>query len=184
MWGNTQVATVVPTLININQIPENANTMVRATYGRPETWRFLFHTVIESGGTDSAIGETALLEINYDLIVGIGRSAVKIVNFATLLYDWSGGLSVFRGQPLFVTQTRGFNQIGGTPDPAPLIDQFVAQDITIVANAAYLTDVPGAVPVKVAVSAQIAPNHHQRPDWFLMDKDLPEQFPGAEIGGR
>ena len=187
MWAATQMLTVPPTLTGVDPVPVFNQTLARASYGRTETWRFLFHAVIVAGGTPTDVGEGAFVEVRFDLLIGMGRSAIKVPSFVLLQWDWGNGNLPRIDQPLYTTSTRDSVSIPAVPlEEQRVIDQFVAQDITIVANAAYFTDtsVTPLLPVKVDVSAQIAPNAHVRPDWYRVDATPSEQFPGGEIGAR
>ena len=198
LWGNTQELTLLPggpsnpgaTVLD----RVNHTTMVRVSYGRPETWRFLFHLKLLSGGlepTPDPIDPTLQqsLSASFDLIIGIGRSAVTIENFVELVYTWgfAPGQVALQGLVLWKSYTQNLPYLTTQPDfvyvNEPPIDTFVAQDITIVANTLYYSPYLGIGPMRVAVSAHIAPNVHVRPDWHN-DAPLSEKFPGAEIGAR
>lgn len=186
LWGQTQKIEVNPTLLAIQPVQENNTTLCRAAYGRPETWRWLLAFQILSGGTPSGAGETALVEVVFELISGVGRSALRLPEFMVMQLDWSNGNPVRTNQLVYATSAPAFSSIPWpAADPVPRIETFVSQDITIVAKAAYLTDVPGAVaPVQIEVTGQLAPNTHVRPDWMQIDANPAAQFPGGEIGGR
>lgn len=185
LWGQTQAVAVNPTLIGIQQQQENNTTLVRVAYGRPDTFRFLVGFQILSGGTPSGPAETALVEVVFELIIGMGRSALRIPEFAYLQLDWSNGNAVRSNQLVYETSTPAYPAVPWpASDPVPRIETFVGQDVTLVAKSAYLTDVPGAVPVQIEVTGMIAPNTHTRPDWMQVDAQPAVQFPGGETGGR
>lgn len=187
LWGNTQNVLVQPTASLMSPVQENNTTLVRVAYGRPETWRWLFALKIISGGAPTDVGETAIVEVTFELVVGLGRSAIRLPEFAALYLDWNNGFPVRTNQMVYATSTPAFSAIPWpAPDPIPRIETFVAQDITIVAKAAYITDVAvGPVPpVNIEISGHVAPNTHIRPDWLQIDAPSTAQFPGGEVGGR
>lgn len=189
LWGNTQFLELAPQPL-LTAFTPTENTLVRASYGRPESWRFLFHMQNQREATANTLpGESAILECSFDLIIGIGRSSVRIPDFVILQFEWGNGGFLFGSWTTYTTSARVVESIQQTPitDPPARADVFVAQDITIVGKLSYFTDsvVPAAVPTaRVAISAQISPNTHVRPDWLLNDTQRAEQFPGGEIGGR
>ncbi len=182
LWGQTQNMTVAASA-GASTNEGNTNTLVRIAYNRPETWRFLFAARIISA-PESAVGQHAELSIWFELITGIGRSAIQIPFFSNIPdFNWDNGVGV----PL---ETRWLNQAFiQLPGPAftnPLYftETITGQDLTVVAHARFATDIPAAAPCIVEVSGQFAPNVHVRPDWSRLEVSEAEQFAGGETGGR
>jgi hypothetical protein len=184
LWGNTQSYVVAGQVLGALPSPNNSQTLAKVGYGRPDSWRFMLSAVIESGGSDTAVGEQAIVEVVFALIIGVGRSAIKLPEFVALQWDWSGGLSVFRHQALYVTQAPSVPAIGGAPGASPFIDLIMAESCSVQASVSYFTDVAAPAPIHVDVSAQLAPNVHIRPDWFQIGAPPAVQFPGKEVGGK
>lgn len=189
LWGNTQTL-VLPAVPLISPLLPLENTLVRASYGRPESWKFLLHAKILQGGTANTLaGQAASVDISFDLILGVGRSALTISDFAQMQFEWGNGGFLFEGWQTFVTSAPMVESITQAVPPAgfvpPRMDQFVAQDVTIVGKAIYYTDAVPLAPasVRLALSAQIAPQVHVRPDWYR-DEPAAAKFLGAEIDGR
>lgn len=184
LWGNTQRLTLQPYAVG-NPPIINQQTLLRVRYGRPETWRFLFAFEIVAGGSATVGAEQATVAVEYQLIVGIGRSMIKIRGFLEQTIDWSGGFQPRRNQLVFQTATLAQPSIPFPANPVErtVIDQFVAQDITLEVFAHYFTDVAAPVPAEIEVHGQVAPNTHVRPDWYQIGKPAAQQFPGGEVGG-
>jgi hypothetical protein len=184
LWGNTELISVPPTgLAATSNVA--SKTLVRASYGRPEKWHFLFNLQLKGPVLVSFPGNTAFLDCTFDLILGVGRSAITLVNFAALQYDWGNGGNMFPTNQMWTQVGRIQESISATPstDPPFRPDHFIAQDVTIVANLFYQTDVPGAAPIVAEVSGQISPATHVRPDW-LVEGPPAEKFLGGETGAR
>ena len=185
LWGNTQVRTIAPG--SPLRLAPDVNTMCQSRYKRPETWHWLFAARIAGGGSPTVGVQQATATINFQLILGIGRSLVKLPFFEGLNFSWTGGNPVPPSTiVLYTTQTY---QARTFPIVLPLgsegvINQVVAESITVVAEANYITDVPAAVPLQVEISALIAPKVHIRPDWYINALGEDRQFTGAETEGR
>lgn len=196
LWGNTQRVQVRP---NVG-VQANLNTLVRVSYGRPETWHFLLSATLLSAVDGNPAVDVSSAGAEFALYTGIGRSLIKIPTLYT--FGWNWGL----GQPAVaapVNLPEWTNQsYQSRPDSSSIFfdfatdvevyrvetitgtDKFIGQDITIVANVYFNTTVAGADPAEIEISAQVAPAVHVRPDWSRMDVGPAEQFPGGEVGGR
>lgn len=184
LWGNTQIMSVAASAgASLNE--GNTNTLVRIAYNRPETWRFLFAARIISAPQTIA-GQSAELAVWFELITGIGRSAIQIPFFSNIPdFNWDNGVAV--PPPTEVRWlNQAFIQLPGPAFTNPLYftETITGQDLTVVAHARFATDIPGAAPCVVEVSGQFAPNVHVRPDWSRLEVSEAEQFAGGETGGR
>ena len=202
MWG-TSVAvdtTDVPILSGAERAAATQQ-LARISYKRPDSFRFLFLAellVVPSVPTD---GST--IQVDYDLIVGVGRSQ------ATLGFTGSPGAvestdasttEFFRGFCRFRWQAAGGSY--GPPKKwttkvtSPVLDD---TNTLLVLNDARVSDVIIAEdlqcrarlaaagttsdPVRVMVSAYFAPNVHLRPEWFTDREGNEPRFRGKEDGG-
>ena len=146
--------------------------LARVDYGRPETWSFFFYAYLqESVGGDGA----GNYGVTFDLFIGSGRSTVSIPGFCTMLIP-QGDAGDPRGRR-FTKSVVG--PVYNDTDPAPIIDDFVAQSINCTARVQCqggLIDMSGTL----VVSAFFAPRAHIRPEWFRAQG---EQFRGGEDNG-
>lgn len=194
LWGNTQTLVVkgssfvAPNTGDVNQ------TLCRVAYKRPDTWRFLFQAKILAAPA-MPVANQANLSVWFDLIVGIGRAAVKIPFFKTLGgWNWQNAPAPVNQQQwsthsdqstqsfISLEYGSGTDTLFGTASIPT--DQIVGQDITVNATATFTTDLALPQQATVEVSCMLAPNSHVRPDWMLLGRSRSEQFPGGETGGR
>lgn len=181
MWGNTQPIELVPNQFIAPELNFGSTTLLRAAYARPETWRFMFSAIIRSA-PNAGPGEQAQINVQFDLITGIGRSNMQIPGFVTFGFQWVAAAAPV-GTLEWTNLTRTTTLISATE--VGFTDQFIGQDITFVAKANFVTNIPAAPNAVIEVSGQISPNVHVRPDWYQVDAEQQSvQFPGAEIGGR
>lgn len=190
LWGNSEtVATVVQALVN-PAAPLNPSTqqLAKVNYGRPDTWRFLFGVQVLQA-PDAAVGDPVVITIDFDLTVGLGRSALLMPGtvqgvpqpsgFARFVFDYTGIISgrTKWTSVVLAPQTVETSGLGFQPS----LDQFVAEDIQCAARVLAIGDELGAnigLPVVVTVHSYFAPNAHVRPEWFEAN------FRGNENGGR
>lgn len=209
MWGNTQRlrTTVQDSAATANDRITTGGQLARVSYGRPETWRWLFQARLISG-PNSPVNATSL-EVSFQLVAGIGRSNIRLVTAGIAAQDQSferydfqwGPLGPFpAGVHLYSTQCLAPNRLYRTDPPFPdqtgnaaagsesasVIETITAQDIQLNVRLVALAP-PGTVTigqqVEVEVSGHFAPNAHVRPDWF-QDGPRARQFPGGETGAR
>ena len=186
MWGNTQLLEASDSL-GVNT-PGVQGQLVRISYGRPETWHWVFAAKLLSAD-DTQIGEQHVVEVAFDLTVGIGRASIILPRFEVLRWRW-GNNTTTETAPLgtkwstaALAPVRVDPSLGDT-DPwaaqggrttSNVIDQIVAQDLQLQTTLTVST--LGTLSARVEVSAQFAPKTHIRPEWHL------EHFPGGEHGG-
>lgn len=207
MWGNTQLIAAPPNTFTDPNVSEQKISLCRVAYNRPETWRFLLAAKLVSAPATGG-GDQANVSLWFELMTGIGRSAIILPFWASLPgWQWNFGASVpvnltdwtnwTSGSNLGRTITDAFTSVTDETPPVtttfPQIlssftiptDTIIGQDMTLVAHVNFVTDIPGVTqPAVVEVSAQFAPNTHVRPDWMQVDAGPREQFPGGEIRGR
>ncbi len=151
LWGTSQTLALDGSLAEFQSAQ-----LVKINYARPENWRFLFAAQLD----DDLIGGDSL-EIDIDLIVGLGRSFVKLPNFWVHVFNGvaAAGLSVW-----------------ATKDTSPAANELVvAQDIQC--SARLHGNFNPTLTKRLTVSAFFAPNVHIRPEWFE------RHFRGNENGG-
>lgn len=190
-WGNTQLLTVPADLFTNPNVHEQQVTLLRVQYNRPETWRFLFSARIVSAPVVGAL-EQANAGVWFELITGIGRSAMRIPFWVTLpSWTWNFGAAV--PNLVFWTNQAPTSDVSVSvsSDVVPISvssqifsDLIVGQDISVVAHAVFNSDAVAPAPAVIEVSGHFAPNVHVRPDWLQVDAPPSEQFSGGELKGR
>lgn len=190
LWGNTQPVSVPPDLFTNPNLHEQQITLLRISYKRPETWRFLFSARMLSGpGSDN---HQSNVSVWFELLTGIGRSAIRIPFWVSLpQFSWNNlaGPSTAIVQWTTHATESGLQFSFDSQDPQVtwqtqiLSDLIVGQDLTVVAHCSFTTNLETTTPAVVEVSGQLAPNVHTRPDWY---RNAPDElvFPGAEVEGR
>lgn len=178
MWGNSvQTRELVANEIGTQQI-------VKINYGRPETWHWYFGARIVQGPDAQAPG-SAVMEVYWDLTIGIGRSMSPIQQFEFYSVVWLTSAPVTQHPIKYSTSVIGpVRDQSNSLEPPNLISQIVAQDIQLSARVRLTNAVVAGTPLVAELTAMFSPVTHVRPDWMLLDRDVAEQFPGGEIGGR
>lgn len=198
LWGNTQTvrAIVQPAGAGLLPVP-NVNTLVRVDYHRPETWHWLFQARLLAGPNNTP-GSQLTVIANFNVIVGVGRSAIRVQGvlgtqsrplegFTFIMGPSSTGFPV--GAQLWSTGGQ-FSRLMSTEAVLPGVEayQLVADTIVCDVSVTASADVGNVLalgnPVDLEVSAAFAPVAHVRPDWYRLETSEAEQFPGGEIGGR
>jgi len=205
MWGNTQRIEVVvqsPT----NPLVFSPGQLLRIAYKRPETWHWVLSARLIDG-PNSTLVDPIIVEVHYDLTIGIGRSMMQIPGgyayfdqrndpaFERFQFIWGGptvgaDATFPRGAQIYSTavQAPGKDFLNGpvpTKSPA-IVNEIVAQDIQLNCRVIAIT-FPAGTPiggrVTVEVSGHFAPKNHIRPDWFREGTE-PQQFQGGEVEGK
>lgn len=188
LWGNTQTFTIPGFTIQAGdasdtQTPPLGGQLCRVPYRRPDTFHFLLSAQLVAGPDIPAnLNETAIVRVDFDLIVGIGRSSIVLPAFDEQKFQWTS-LPAPLDSRTFVTSVIGRHSIvDGDPADLTVVDEITAQDIQLSCRVSLeytrtSSDVPLDIPdTVVIVSAQFAPKTHIRPEWEL------EYFPGDEQG--
>jgi hypothetical protein len=187
LWGSTQTVDlrIDPPLV-ANQATFT-HQLAKISYGRPETWHWIFAAnVISADPAD--VGQDLILDIQWDLTIGVGRSSTRFENFDRWFLIWTAGIFPASLRTLWAQRTvrAGIPRTPVVPTvyPDEIIDRVTAQDIQL--NAVVRLGESGALSPKsarVEVGAFFAPSTHVRPDWFAVGP--PEiKFGGAEIQGK
>jgi hypothetical protein len=149
-------------------------------------------------GEDADLVDPIIVQVHFDLVVGIGRSIVQIPGgtgyfdqrndppFEKFTFAWGG--PTVGADPVFPQGAQIYSTAVLAPStefvngPAPtkstaIVNEIVAQDIQLNCRV-NATTFPGGShvgkTVKVEVSAHFSPKTHIRPEWHM------HMFPGAE----
>jgi hypothetical protein len=178
MWGGHQTMAIPQSAGGASSpLVPTPGQVTRISYGRPETWRWMFGCKLLAGPDTTAIGQHVSLGIHFDLSIGIGRSVMLIPDFELYQFNWDDGQAFpqdrFVWSSQSITPGRTFVAPATSTNPG-VCDHFVAQDIQCTVRC-FLQElsIPSA-PVTVELSALFAPNVHLRPEWHL------HTFPGGE----
>lgn len=186
LWGNLQVQSVLPLGGGAVPLVATSSQMCKVAYGRPETWNWFFSAKLLSGPDTGGVGQHGSLTVHWDLILGVGRSAVVVPDFDLFAFHWDDGAPFPTNQQIWSTQTTSppkvFNNPGPSTGPA-IVDTIAAQDIQLTARCfAQELAIVVQLPIVVELQAHFAPRSHTRPDWFI-DGPRNEVFAGSETGG-
>ena len=172
LWGNSQSLTFTQ-VASVNN-PPTTQQLVKIAYRRPETWTFLFYLQITNATAGASPG--IILNANFDVILGVGRSQLSIPTFIELVAAVPGG-----GGPSAVSWTTmayapGLLKPDDGSSASVLISEIPAQDIQVQVRSGM--PLGAQQPVTIEVGAFFSPKVHVRPDWL----GRPE-FSGEERGG-
>jgi hypothetical protein len=157
MWGTSETMALSGTAAEFK-----GKQLVKINYARPENWRFFLAVQL-----DTPLAALDTLEIDFDLIIGVGRSNVQILNFAVFTFAGPVGSGTI---------------LWRTKDTSPEANELVvAQDVQMSARMRGSFD-PALTKIATA-TAFFAPNVHIRPEWFSSDPDDVARFRGDENGG-
>lgn len=194
MWGTSTTFNFVGT----SGFSVNSVQLARVNYARPETWAFLFAAKLVNVPTPSSANLE--LAVYFDLVTGVGRSAVQIdsnntsngpdgsapgtrTGFAKLA--WIIAIAAVRdNEQKWTTVTRPPNLDETETTPfRPAIEHFPAQDIQCSARVVIGggVEIAGA-PFSIELHSYFAPLSHVRPEWFTSGSPG-SKFRGAETGG-
>lgn len=208
MWGNSQrIEGIVQD--TVGDRPPTNGQMVRINYGRPESWHWMLSAKLLEG-PDAGAGDTLQISVDFDLITGIGRSAIDIrqqpltsqtafKTFESYTFAWGPAALIFpAGAMIWTTQVLApnrnyrndppFPNYDGVPVPGAfittpsIIDHIVAQDIQLNVRVLATAVPPGSVAVGQPFAVEVSAQFAP----FVHTR--PEwhkggRFPGAEDGG-
>jgi len=153
--------------------------LARIDYARPESWHFLFWAQLNEyvglGGSKC--------DLYFDLILGLGRSSVKLDNFEHFVFE-NAGTPPVRGQTIYSTQAQGPLRFAGDTTPN-LLDDFPAQSVNVNARAVVNIGSGALIVADLTVAAMFAPKSHIRPEWFITAAPAlnSSRFRGGEQAG-
>lgn len=199
MWGNSIEVPMVASFGGVFDAPVATGQVLKIAYKRPECWHWVFEARLISVSRNNAAGEISSITLDWDLILGHGRSQTQFRSFDQWQWVWGdtvGAQNAPVGTVMWATQTRtpplGYRFNGSTdswepdPDTRRLVDQIVGEDIQLNCRIAFGTGGVAMTGV-LGVSAYLSPKTHIRPDWSqgASVRVPPEaQFPGGEVAGR
>jgi hypothetical protein len=122
----------------------------------------------------STVGQE--VDLQFDLIVGIGRSMATLPAFETYKFVCEAGHKL-DGQVIWSTNVHGPKRWNISDAASNIIDKFPAQDIQCSVRATYSYGETHGDTAQLMCYAGFAPLSHQRPDWFA------RMFSGGELGG-
>jgi len=178
LWGDTKNVIVENSSgVTVNYVTQQ---LAKVSYGRPETWDFMFAARIINFEPDDTAGE---IDVAFDVTIGVGRSHLEMPGFETFMWTWTSAPSPLN-QVKYSAEVYGPVRTDipippATTIPSNVISEITAQDIQVQARVAYTggTIVPKRATVEV--TAFFAPRSHIRPEWF---QDT-NQFRGGEQDG-
>lgn len=163
MWGNELPVDLVATGAPFDIISPQ---IVNINYGRPETWSWIMWARIVA---DNAIGNPGVVQVRFNLTVGIGRTKLTMDDFVTFIFT-----PILPTVGLHYTTTT----LDETPDADRVLADFPAQDIILNANCIITGGAAPGSAVSLYVGAMFAPKSHIRPEWYE------GRFPGGEDNGK
>lgn len=195
MWGNSQRVRITTQGFGAGRVV--THQLLKVAYKRPETWHWLFHTVLFEGPTPGTPQEAGF-RVDFDVTLGHGRSVVKLPSFETFSRHWAdipptpASRTPPLNQPIWSTSAFAPQRRATVFTPYPpefdrlnQVDQLVAQDIQVEVriDCGFGAGTNFPATFELEVSAFLAPKTHVRPDWF-QDGEPQRVFAGEEIAGR
>lgn len=174
LWGGSKTLICPYTgIFSTTTATEQTN---KISYGRPESWNFLFCAkIVEQTLAVVPSTITATINLAFHLTIGIGRSSTTIEGFESYSFSAAPGSSLV-GLVRYSTMVIAPPRSAGSTDRNE-ITEIVAQDIQMNVSGVYAFGETHGDSAKVEISTYFAPIHHTRPEWFL------NEFPGGEEVG-
>ena len=171
MWGKSE--RIGPIVSGVTGNAFQTTQIARVSYGRPDTWRFLWEVTMLDAHITSP---TADLVLALRVTTGVGRSMITMnlsrFHFAFIAPgDYVGPLQKF------TNNGNGPAHDDANPTAQNVIDSFVGQDIQVEVLSQLLAVNAGDF-ANVETTALFAPNAHIRPEWTR------GEYPGDENHGR
>jgi hypothetical protein len=175
LWGGSAVIDCPYTGIFSTTVA--TSQLNRISYGRPETWNFFFLCrVLETTLAVPLPTVGQVLDVYFDLSIGVGRSQATIQGFEH--YSFVAAINArLDGDVKYSTAVIGPVRIPGATPPINDIQKFVAQNIQLNVRGIYSTAETHGDNARIAVETFFAPASHIRPEWYRGD------FPGGEDHG-
>lgn len=184
LWGTSELVSpppIVPPFPGTVASQAFSKQLARVDYGRPDSFKWFFSAQIVRADDAVLAGETGQISIFWEVTIGSGRSSV-VIPLDNYVLQW-GPIASFPTAMIFSQTAEGPLRTPGSTE-TNVIDTLVADGLQCQARVIYITNITGAQPAQVQLSAHFAPIAHVRPDWYQVDADPTVQFPGGEIGGR
>lgn len=179
MWGTSQRLQLTVTNTGTGE-GLFSSQLARVSYARPESWNFLFGFRIE-GMTINPVD--FVIDVSFDVTVGIGRSVLQIPNFEFFHIANSGAVATTLPLLVWSTQVRSpardqvLSAVPPVMDDPGVTDYIVAEDL----QCGLRVRTQGTLGVvDCEAFAFFSPRVHIRPEWFSAEG---EQFRGKETGG-
>jgi hypothetical protein len=177
MWGGSKTIDCVYT--GIFSTTTSTEQLNRISYGRPETWNFFFLVrVVQMTLAVQPPIVSQIVEVNFNLTIGIGRGSTTITGFERYRLIAVAGTSL-QGQEVYSNSVHGPVRNPNDPTAANEIRDFVAQDIQLNVDATYASGDAAhhGDLARIQVDTYFSPVSHIRPEWYE------RRFPGGEDHG-
>jgi hypothetical protein len=162
LWGNTQTVELVSTGAPFTLVQPQ---LAKISYGRPETWTFFFHVVVLNKVDTSGV-DTGVVQIRYNLTLGVGRSHVLMNDFELFSFPTLPGV----GSMIWSSSVNGPPRDFTPPATVQnVVDKIPAENLQLSANTILTGGAAAGSSVTLAVSAFFAPRTHVRPEWLEGD---------------
>jgi hypothetical protein len=176
MWGTSQRLALT---VNNTATGEGlfSGQLAKIAYGRPESFNFLFGFRVDALSINPV---DYVIDVSFDLIVGIGRSVLQIPDFEHFRLANSGAVATTPPILFWSTQVRSpardrtLSAVPPTAIDPGVTDYIVAEDL----QCGLRVRTQGTLGVvQCEVFAFFSPRVHVRPEWFE------GEFRGKETGG-
>jgi hypothetical protein len=168
MWGGDATITLngVPLVSSISE----SQQLVRTSYNRPDTFTFLFGAQIGQSASPIPVA----VRVEFDVLIGLGRTSVTIPSFAVV--EFSASEASTPGTFKWVQEVEAPPNTAGRVSPN-LVSKIPAQVLNVSAVVASTGSINAGNTLDVTPFAFVSPFTHVRPDWYQ------EHF-ASELGGR
>ena len=147
MWGSQQTANFAAGVVANNEVQ-----LVSINWGRPETWVFFFMLKLSSWGTNAAATKYFA---NFRLIVGVGRTALDIPDFAQLQVTVPAAGALPSTAFTSITNPQGQNFLNSPANAQAFVDHFSAADVRVSAILSSQAGTTDKATVEVGASVSI-----------------------------
>jgi hypothetical protein len=174
MWGSQQTVNM-PRPSGAGTWQQDSPQLARVSYGRPDTWTFLFGYRITAS---DLVGGPWVLQVDFNVLIGVGRALTQLTPLARFQFQNGSAASPIQ----WATRVPTPQMIFSDATTIEQCDQFPAQDIQCQARV-IASGVTAGTGVTVDVFSYFAPRTHIRPEWFTHAHAQTEQFRGNEQKG-
>ena len=163
LWGDTKNVIVENSYgVTVNYVTQQ---LAKVSYGRPETWDFMFAARIINFEPDDTAGK---IEVAFDVTIGLGRSLLEMPGFETFMWSWTSAPSPLN-QVKYSAEVYGPSRTDipippATTIPTNVISEVTAQDIQVQARVTYTGGTIFPKRATVEVTSFWAPRSHIRPE--------------------